>query len=161
MIIRTACPEDLPGMLKLHRVFRSFDPGFDAAAAGPAWRAMLDTQGLTVVVADVAGVVAASCTLAVIPTLSWRGSPFAVIENVGTLAEHRRKGLGQGVLAFAIQRARDAGCYKVTLSTGSQQEGTLRFYEAAGFRRNAKTFFELNLEPARAAALPGLGWGQG
>jgi ribosomal protein S18 acetylase RimI-like enzyme len=110
---------------------------------------MLASPGLTVVVADNEGQVAASCTLAVIPTLSWRGSPFAVIENVGTRPEHRRKGIGHAVLAFAIQRAKEAGCYKVTLSTGSKQESTLHFYESAGFRRNAKTFFELSLEPRR------------
>jgi hypothetical protein len=56
------------------------------------------------------------------------------------------------VLAFAIQRAKEVGCYKVTLSTGSKQEGTLRFCEGAGFTRNAKTFFELNLRPKSQAS---------
>lgn len=32
-------------------------------------------------------------------------------------------------------------CYKVMLMTGRRDEATLRFYEAAGFSRNAKQAF--------------------
>ena len=150
MIVRAARLEDLPGMLELHRVFRSYDPAFDPAAAAATWHAILASPHTSVIVAEADGMVAASCTLAVIPTLSWRGSPFAVIENVGTRPEYRRQGFASAVLADAIERAREAGCYKVTLSTGTTQESTLRFYEAAGFKRHAKTFFERNLEPGRS-----------
>ena len=159
-IIRPARPEDLAGLLDLYQVFRSHDPAFDTAAATPAWTALLNSPVVTIVVAEQAGRLAASCTLAVIPNLTWQGRPYAVIENVATRSDHRRKGLGHAVLAFAVDRARTARCYKVTLSTGSMQEGTLRFYEGAGFKRHAKTFFELNLEPSRSTP-SGSGRGEG
>lgn len=154
MVVRSAVAGDLPGLLELYRIFRSHDPAFDLATAAPAWAALLSSPVITVVVAERSGVVAASCTLAIIPNLTWQGRPYAVIENVGTHPSHRREGLGHAVLAFAIDRAKAARCYKVTLSTGTKQDGTLHFYETAGFKRNAKTFFELNLEPSRTA-LPG------
>lgn len=141
--VRAAVRADLPGLLELYRAFRSHDPAFDAEAAGPSWDAIEASGIMTVLVAEVEGRVAASCTVVVVPNLTWRGRPYAVIENVVTHPEHRRAGLGQRVLAAAQARAWDAGCYKVSLATGSTQEGTLGFYERAGFIRDAKTFFEM------------------
>jgi GNAT superfamily N-acetyltransferase len=66
-----------------------------------------------------------------------------VIENVVTHADYRRLGLGQRVLAHALDVAWRADCYKVLLATGSKLETTLHFYEAAGFHRGGKTYFEI------------------
>ncbi|MBX9699936.1 MAG: GNAT family N-acetyltransferase, partial [Acetobacteraceae bacterium] len=98
--------------------------------------------GTTVLVAEQEGCLAASCTLSVIPNLTRNCRPYALIENVVTLAGHRRRGLGRQVLRAALDRAWAAGCYKVMLATGSRQEATLRFYEGAGFARGGKTYFE-------------------
>jgi hypothetical protein len=49
------------------------------------------------------------------------------------------------VLRAALDNARQAGCYKVMLATGSRREETLRFYEQAGFERGVKTFFQASL----------------
>lgn len=141
--VRAATRADLPGLLDLYRAFRSHHPAFDAEAAAPSWDAIEASGIMTVLVAEVGGLVAASCTVVVVPNLTWRGRPYAVIENVVTHPEHRRAGLGHRVLAAAQARAWDAGCYKVSLATGSTQEGTLGFYESAGFTRDAKTFFEI------------------
>lgn len=66
-----------------------------------------------------------------------------MIENVVTHAHYRRLGLGRGVLAYALDVAWQAHCYKVLLAAGSKQESTLRFYEEAGFHRGGKTYFEV------------------
>lgn len=93
--------------------------------------------------AEVAGVLASSCALAVIPNLSRSARPYGVIENVVTHADYRRTGLAHAVLQAALATAWAADCYKVMLATGSQQEATLRFYEQAGFHRGGKAFFEV------------------
>ena len=144
--VRAAVRGDLAGLLTLYRAFRSHDPAFDEGAAAPCWDAIEASGVMTVLVAEAAGVVAASCTLVVVPNLTWSGRAYAIIENVVTHPEHRRGGLGHRVLAAAQARAWDAGCYKVSLSTGSKADGTLRFYEGAGFTRNSKTFFEVRRE---------------
>jgi GNAT superfamily N-acetyltransferase len=81
--------------------------------------------------------------LVVCPNFSRSGRPFALIENVVTDREYRKRGYGRQVVERAIEIARKAGCYRVTLMTGSRKEETLRFYEAAGLRPNTKTAFEM------------------
>jgi len=49
--------------------------------------------------------------------------------------------LGSACLERAKQIAVGEGCYKMMLLTGSKEESTLRFYEAAGYNRKDKTAF--------------------
>ncbi len=141
--VRPARDGDLVGLLSLYRSFASYDPDYDAQAAAPQWALVQASPGLMIVVAEVAGRVASSCTLAIVPNLTCGGRPWAVIENVVTHPDHRREGLGRRVLAYAVARCWDAGCYKVSLATGSKDPATLRFYEAAGFKKATKTHFEI------------------
>jgi GNAT superfamily N-acetyltransferase len=142
-IIRPAIQEDLPGLLALYRHLHPNDPVVDPSAAEPTWSALLSSGLTTVIVADAAGWLVSSCTLAVIPNLTRGTRPYGVIENVVTHPEHRRIGWGHAVLQAALAIAWTADCYKVTLATGSQREATLQFYEGAGFLRGGKTYFEI------------------
>ena len=141
--IRLANPDDLSGILTLYRQLNPGDPLLDTAAAEKVWSALLSCGLTTVFVADTAGQPVSSCTLAIVPNLSRGARPYAVIENVVTHADHRRSGLGSAVLRAALDKAWGADCYKVLLATGSRRESTLRFYEGAGFQRDAKTYFEI------------------
>lgn len=136
--VRAATADDLGGVLRLYRAFRSYDEGFDAAAARPCWDAMERSGATTVLVAETDGGLAATCSLTVAPNLTWSGRPYGVIENVATDPPVRREGLGLRVLAAAQARAWDAGCYKVSVASGSVDEGVLRFYERAGFARGRR-----------------------
>lgn len=140
--VRAAAADDLPAYLDLCRALHPGDAPPDPAAAEITWDALLARDGCTVLVAESDGVLAASCTLVVVPNLTRGARPWAIIENVVTLASHRRRGLGRIVMRAAIGRAWEAGCYKVMLATGSKQEGTLRFYEECGLARGGKTCFE-------------------
>ncbi|MDB5379075.1 MAG: GCN5-related N-acetyltransferase [Rubritepida sp.] len=142
-VLRLARADDLAGIQALYLHLNAEDPPAEADEAGPAWDSLLNSGLTTVLVAEIGGLLAASCTLVVIPNISRGAKPYALIENVVTHADHRRTGLGHAVLAAALDRAWDAGCYKVMLATGSKQEGTLRFYEGAGFERGGKTFFQI------------------
>ncbi|NLD37942.1 MAG: GNAT family N-acetyltransferase [Desulfatiglans sp.] len=82
-----------------------------------------------------------SCTIVIVPNLTRSCRPYAVIENVVTHIEHRRKGHGVSVLKAAIDFAWKKDCYKVMLMTGRLNEETLRFYESAGFDRKTKQAF--------------------
>jgi GNAT superfamily N-acetyltransferase len=109
----------------------------------PAWSDLL-SSGVTIpFVADAAGMLVASCTLAIIPNLTRGARPYGVIENVVTHGDYRRTGLGRAILRVAIEWAWSANCYKVMLATGSKREATLSFYEVAGFQRGGKTYFEI------------------
>ncbi|WP_439595087.1 GNAT family N-acetyltransferase [Falsiroseomonas sp.] len=141
-VIRPARAEDLPAMLELYLHLSPDNAAPRPAIAEAAWHALLHSGLTTVFVAEEHGQPLASCTLVVVPNLTRGGRSYAVIENVVTHAAHRRRGLGQAVLQAALDAAWAADCYKVMLASGSKQEATLRFYEAAGFTRGTKTFFE-------------------
>lgn len=143
VIIRSAARDDLAGLLALYRHLHADDPAVYTEMARRVWETLIDSALMTVVVAELAGRIVASCTLAIIPNLTRGGRSYGVIENVVTHPEHRRMGLGRQVLAYALDVARKDGCYKVCLATGSKREATLRFYEGAGFERGGKTYLEM------------------
>ena len=82
-----------------------------------------------------------SCTVVIVPNLTRACRPYAVIENVVTHKDYRRNGYGRDVLKAALEHAWDQNCYKVMLMTGRLNEEIFRFYESAGFDRNAKQAF--------------------
>ncbi|WP_235035307.1 GNAT family N-acetyltransferase [Roseomonas sp. 18066] len=140
--VRPATAADLPGLLALLAQLNPEDAPPDLPAAAAALAAGEASGLVTVLVVEIDGTVGATCTLVVVPNLTRGTRPWAVVENVVTDAGHRRQGLGRKVLQAALDRAWAAGCYKVMLATGSQRQGTLLFYEAAGFIRGEKTFFQ-------------------
>ena len=140
--IRTAEKSDLAGMLLLYRHLNPDDPASKMDAAEAAWAALMASDLVSVVIAEVAGVLVSSCTLVVVPNVTRDARAYGLIENVVTHSEHRRVGHGRAVLSVALDAAWKAGCYKVMLATGSRQAETLRFYEGTGFVRGGKTFFE-------------------
>jgi GNAT superfamily N-acetyltransferase len=140
--IRPAERDDLAGLLDLYRHLHPDDPQLDMETAERTWSSLVGSGLTTIIVAELAGLLVSSCTLAIIPNLTRGARPYGVIENVVTHAGHRRSGLGRAVLAAALEAAWDAGCYKVMLATGSQRPETLRFYEGAGLARGGKTYFE-------------------
>ncbi|MGX9965762.1 GNAT family N-acetyltransferase [Roseomonas sp. F4] len=142
IVLRAARNGDLSGMLDLYRHLHPEEPALALEAAEGPWRALLQSGLTTVFVVEAGGQLVASCTLVVVPNLTRGGRPYGVIENVVTDAAFRRRGLGCLVLRAALDAAWAANAYKVMLATGSRQEATLRFYEAAGFQRGGKTFFQ-------------------
>lgn len=141
--IRPATSDDLPGVLALYRQLNPDDPVLDLTVAEPVWATLLSSGLTTPFVVEIEGLLVASCTLAIVPNLSRGARPYGVIENVVTSSDHRRTGLGRAVLQAALDKAWEADCYKVLLATGSRRESTLRFYEGAGFQRDAKTYCEI------------------
>jgi GNAT superfamily N-acetyltransferase len=82
-----------------------------------------------------------SCTLMVIPNLTWRCRPYGVIENVVTDADFRNRGHGKAVLTHALNFAWAQSCNKVMLMTGRKDGATMHLYESAGFDGDAKQAF--------------------
>src|SRR5690349_2855779 len=141
--VRLACPDDLSGVLALFRHLHPDDPVLEIGMADATWRELLGQPSNKVFVIDGVGHLKATCTLTIIPSLARGGRGYAIIENVVTHPECRKTGMGSAVVAAAVEAAWAANCYKVSLATGSQRESTLRFYEKAGFCRNARNFFEM------------------
>lgn len=142
--IRPATLADLPVLTDLYHQLHPDEPRWPSErAAGEALSKVLAQPGTTVYVGEIDGRVIATCMLIVTQNFSRCGRAFAMIENVVTDGDHRKRGFGRQLVQHAIGLAREQGCYRVTLMTGSKREETLRFYETTGLRRNTKTAFEV------------------
>jgi len=67
--------------------------------------------------------------------------PYALIENVVTHKDYRKRGFATAILNYAKDLAKSKNCYKIMLLTGSKDKATLRFYEKAGYNSQDKTAF--------------------
>ena len=139
--VRAARASDLAGVLALYRHLNPDDAPMSEERARAIWQRMLDQPDFRCVVVVCESTLVASCCVAVLPNLTRGGRSYALIENVVTHADHRRRGFGRMVLAEALRHSWDAGCYKAMLLTGSRRPETHHFYESCGFRSDDKTGF--------------------
>lgn len=89
--------------------------------------------GNELIVAVDGGAIVGCLQLTLIPGLSRLGMMRAQIESVRVAGSARGQGLGEAMLRHAIERARQAGCGLVQLTTDKSRPDALRFYERLGF----------------------------
>jgi GNAT superfamily N-acetyltransferase len=151
--IRELQPHELQALLALYaHLHERDDPLPPSAAVEAVWAEALANPRISYFGGFASGVLVSSCTLTVIPNLTRACRPYGIIENVVTHAAHRRQGWGMAILGHALGEAWRQHCYKVMLLTGRKDEGTLRFYESAGFDRHAKQAFVARPAPVTAAS---------
>jgi len=85
------------------------------------------------VVLDVAGRVAGTLQLTIIPNLTYRGGRRALIEGVRVSRNDRGATQGARLVQWAIARARERGCHLVQLTTDKRRPEAIAFYERLGF----------------------------
>lgn len=151
VVIRECREQDLAGLLTLYAELRPRDPVLTASVARTALRQLLAAPGVRILVAEVAGQLAATCQLGVIPTLTNGGRPFAIIEHVVTASAFRRQGLSQKVLEQALSLAWSLDCYKVMLLSGEGRDEAHRLYEKLGFKAGIEKGFVIKQADAMAA----------
>lgn len=140
--VRLVFYDELGKLLKLYEHLNPDDPDIsDKAGIGQLWDEIVGDPAQKIFVIEEDGILVASCTLVTVKNLTRGGSSYALIENVVTHKDFRKKGYGKAVLEKAIGYAQENGCYKVMLMTGRKDEGTLLFYEKVGFKRELKTGF--------------------
>lgn len=72
--------------------------------------------------------------LTLIPGMTYAGGWRAQIEGVRVASEVRGQGVGRALIEHAIERAREAGCRLVQLTTDKRRVEAMGFYESVGFR---------------------------
>ncbi len=86
------------------------------------------------VVAETGGHVIGTMQLTFIPGISQLGAKRLLIEAVRVDGEYRGKGIGKQMMEWAIERAKNAGCATVQLTTNNDRKDAHRFYENLGFK---------------------------
>lgn len=141
LIIRPATRADLAGILALYA-----QPGMDDGnvlteeQAYAIWRRFGAYPNYTLYVAEENRRVVGTFSLLIMDNLAHLGAPSAVVEDVVVSPDYQNRGIGRAMMRFALARSRDAGCYKLSLSSSLKREDAHRFYEALGFRRHGYSF---------------------
>ena len=78
--------------------------------------------------------------LLVMHNLGHLGTPSAIVEDVVVSPGQQGRGIGRQMMAHACALARQAGCYKLVLSSNQKRERAHAFYESLGFQRHGYSF---------------------
>jgi GNAT superfamily N-acetyltransferase len=78
--------------------------------------------------------------LLVMDNLAHMGASSAIVEDVCVDHRRRGRGIGRALLCFAMDFARERGCYKLVLSSNVAREGAHAFYRALGFEQHGVSF---------------------
>jgi len=143
--IRTVNKNDLPALQELYLNLHEEQVTPLTGEVMQVWADILADPNYHIFVGEDKGEILSSVTLIIIPNLTRGFRPYAVIENVVTAESHRNHGYASLLLAHAVGVAKERGCYKVMLMTGSKSESTLRLYRRAGFSDTEKTAFVMRM----------------
>lgn len=141
MNIRLAEKADLPQLLELYTHLHGNDLPVPDEKIESLWNDIIGDKNHHIVLGHADGMLVSSCVLIIVPNLTHRQCPYALVENVITHEAYRGRGYATRVLHFAREMAVGQRCYKMMLMTGSKKESTWKFYERAGYNRMDKTAF--------------------
>ncbi len=96
--------------------------------------------GIDLLVAEEAGETVGTVVLIIVPSLSHGGLPWAKIEHMVVVERLRGEGIGRQIMEYAIDRAREAGCYKIELTSDNRRPEAHRLYGSLGFEAAAAGF---------------------
>jgi GNAT superfamily N-acetyltransferase len=98
---------------------------FEAIAANP--------RTLLAVAEDAGGAVVGTLELTFIPGLSNQGAELALVSAVRVSSNLRGQGLGETMMAWAMDEAQRRGCGQMELLSHADRDAAHRFYERLGF----------------------------
>jgi len=78
--------------------------------------------------------------LLIMENMAHQGTPSAVVEDVGVIPAVQGKGIGKVMMEYALNYAKEKGCYKMSLSSNLKREKAHQFYESLGFQKHGFSF---------------------
>lgn len=141
--IREATAVDLPRLIELMAQLRPDDPNAEEPAQLPRYEAVFSRmigQAQRILVAESDGRLAGALVVAIVENISHKGAPYAIIENVVVDESARGQRIGEALIGEAVEAARQAGCYKVTLTSNKRRTDAHRFYKRLGFVQTHEAF---------------------
>lgn len=140
-MVREAKEHDLQELLQLYLCLHEESIPEQSDCMSQTWKQILNDENHHLIVNEIAGKVVSSCVCVIIPNLTRNVRPYALVENVVTHTDYRNQGLASECLEYAKQIAKQCGCYKMMLLTGSREKEILSFYRNAGYNSTDKTAF--------------------
>ncbi|MEB3357956.1 MAG: GNAT family N-acetyltransferase [Synechococcales bacterium] len=139
--IREATKRDLSGILSLYSQ-PDLDDGqvLTTEHAEHVFEEMRRYPNYRVYVASHGSLVVGTFALLIMDNLIHHGKPSGILEAVAVDPEFQRRGVGRQMIHFAMDRCREFGCYKISLSSNFRLSKAHEFYDSLGFRRHGISF---------------------
>ena len=139
LLFRIAARQDVPAIVHL---LADDDLGSqrerDEEPLSPSYYAAFEeidrNSNHQLIVAESNGRVIGTLHLMFLPSISFQGGLRAQIESVRVDKECRNIGVGQEMMKWAIERARERGAHVVQLTTHLSRKDAHWFYEKLGFK---------------------------
>jgi len=144
--VRLATEDDIPRILELYRQL-SISTTKAELSRNPVLedyrRVFIEFSKIPsheLLVAEYNGEVIGTIVFLIVPNLSHQALPWALVENVVVDEKYRRYGFGKLLMEYAINRAKEAGCYRIVLSSDKRRKEAHQFYRSLGFEASAEGF---------------------
>ena len=140
LTFRVATRDDLPDLLALYQQLESQTSSVTLERLEKTFGRLENYPDYKVYVAREGNVAVGTFALVIMDTLGERCAPAGIIEDVVVARSARGKGIGRRMMELALERCREAGCYKAVLSSNLRREEAHLFYESLGFRKHGYSF---------------------
>ncbi len=138
-MIREITVDDFSGLSQLYTHLHSNKPVEENDDNIRLFNEIISDKNHHIIVAEKDGKIVSSCVCVIVPNLTHKQQPYALIENVVTDKNYRKMGLASECLSYAKQLAVENNCYKMMLLTGSKKRSTHKFYRKNGYNSFEKT----------------------
>ena len=141
LTIRPASKADLSDVLRLYAQ-PALDDGrvISGSEAERIFERMARYPDYTLYVAVSEHHIVGTFALLVMDNLGHLGTCSGVVEDVAVAPEFQGQGVGTAMMAHAIDRCRERGCYKIVISSNLKRPRAHAFYESLGFERHGYSF---------------------
>jgi ribosomal protein S18 acetylase RimI-like enzyme len=138
--IREVEINDLPNILNLYAVVLDKGEVLSLEQAKILFKKMQTYPNYKVYVAENEGDIVGTFALIIMDNLAHQGTPSGVVEDVAVLTELQGKGIGKMMMKFAMEQCKEAGCYKLVLSSNVKRKEAHAFYESLDFEKHGFSF---------------------
>ena len=145
MEFRQLTKTDLPSLLELYKQLQP-DDALTLDDSQIVWEKIENDPDIQYFGVIDQNKVVSTCYAVYIPNLTRNNRGICFIENVVTDQAYRKQGLASKMIDMAVSYAKERGCYKVILQSGSARVEAHRFYESKGFDGNSKKAFDMRLD---------------
>lgn len=142
MEVRFAKYNDFKGIMDLYDFLNPGDTLASLDQLKNIWdEIMNDPRKYRYAVAEEQNRLLATSCITIVPNLTRKGRSYAVIENVITHPDVRRKGIGRAMIQLLLDFAKENDCYKVMLLSSNERKIAHDFYKNIGFNGDIKRGF--------------------
>ena len=138
--IKQARIRELPDILNLYATALDKGSVLTEEQAEILFKKMQTYPNYKVYVAESEGEIVGTFALLIMDNLAHQGTPSGVVEDVVVSTNYQGQGIGKLLMKFAMEKCKEAGCYKLVLSSNIKRKEAHAFYESLDFEKHGFSF---------------------